>query len=115
MTGVQTCALPIYDYSEPDQISELNDTSEAVTAPDIPEAATAPDVLTIEASEEDHNVSQQVIQSRNSFKYKSSHLEDQIIGNKESPRRIRSHFRPEESALGFVTTRYPKLNNNNNK
>ena len=28
------------DYSEPDKISELNDTSEAVTALDTPEAAT---------------------------------------------------------------------------
>ena len=43
------------DYSEPDQISELNGTSEAVTAPDIPEAASALDVPTIETSEEDHN------------------------------------------------------------
>jgi len=50
------------DYSEPDQTFELNGTSEAVTAPDIPEAATAPDVPTTEASEEDHNDSQQVIQ-----------------------------------------------------
>jgi len=40
------------DYSEPDQTSEINVTSEAVTAPDVP---------TIEASEEDHNDSQQVI------------------------------------------------------
>jgi len=53
------------DYSEPDQISELNGTSEAVTTPDSPEAATAPDVPTIEASEEDQNDSQQVIQSKN--------------------------------------------------
>jgi len=64
------------DYSEPDQTSELNDTSEVVTAPDIPEAATAPDVPIGEASEEAHIDSQQVIQSRNSFKYKSSHPED---------------------------------------
>jgi len=91
------------DYLEPDQTLELNGTSEAVTASDIPEAATTPDVPTIEASEEDQNDSQQVIQSRNSFKYKSSHLEDQIIGNKESPRRTRSHFRPEESALGLLS------------
>ena len=65
------------DYSEPDQTSELNGTSEAVTTPDVPIA---------EDSEEGHNDSQQVILSRNSLKYKSSHLEDQIIGNKESPR-----------------------------
>ena len=43
------------DYSEPDQTSEINVTSEAATAPDILEAATAPDVPSIEASEEDHN------------------------------------------------------------
>ena len=67
------------NYSEPDQTPESDDTSEAVTAPD---------VLVVEASEEDHIDSQQVIQSRNSFKYKSSHPEDQIIGNKESPRRV---------------------------
>ena len=64
------------DYLEPDQILELDDTSEAVTAPEIPEVAATPDVPTTEASEEDHNNSQQVIQSRNSFKYKSSHPED---------------------------------------
>jgi len=95
------------DYSEPDQTSELNGTSEAVTTPDTPEAATPPDVPIVEASEETHNDSQQVIQSRNSFKYKSSHPEDQIIGNKESPRRNRSHFRPEESALGLLSVIEP--------
>ena len=81
----------------------MNGTSEAVTAPEIPEAAAAPDVPTTEAFEEDHNNSQQVIQSRNSFKYKSSQPEDQIIGNKDSPRRTRSHFRPKESALGLLS------------
>jgi len=91
------------DYSEPDQTSELNGTSEAITTPETPEAATAPDVPIVEASEEAHNDSQQVIQSRNSFKYKSSHPEDQIIGNKESPRKTRSHFRPKESALGLMS------------
>jgi len=54
------------DYSEPDQTSKLDGTSEAVTAPDAPEAATAPDVPIVEASEEAHDDSQQVIQSRNS-------------------------------------------------
>ena len=28
---------------------------------------------------------------------------DKIIGNKEIPRRTRSHFRPEESALGLLS------------
>ena len=64
---------------------------------------TAPDVPIVEASEENQDDSQQVIQSKNSFKYKSSHPEDQIIGSKESPRRTRSHFRPEESALGLLS------------
>jgi len=56
------------NYSEPDQTPESDDTSEAATAPDVP---------VVEASDEDHIDSQQVIQS--------SHPEDQIIGNKESP------------------------------
>ena len=64
------------DHSEPDQTSELNDASEAVTASNVPVE---------EASQEAPDESQQVIQSRNSFKYKSSHPEDQIIGKKESP------------------------------
>jgi len=54
----------------------LDGSSEVVTAPDAPEAAIAPDVPIVEASEEAHIDSQQVIQSRNSFKYKSSHPED---------------------------------------
>ena len=97
------------DYSELDQTPKSEGTSEAVTALDVPvvEAATAPDVPVVEASEEAHVDSQQVIQSRNSFKYKSSHPEDQIIGNKESPRRTRSHFRPEESALGLLSVIEP--------
>ena len=74
-----------------------------LTVSETPEAEAAPDVPTIEASEEDHNTSQQVIQSKNSFKYKSSHPEDQIIGNKESPKRTRSHFRLEEAALGLLS------------
>ena len=43
------------DYSEPDQTSETHDTSEAVTAPDVP---------IVEASEENQDESQQVIQSK---------------------------------------------------
>ena len=94
------------DYSEPDQISEVKDTSEVVTVTETLEAEAAPDAPIVEASEEDHNASQQVIQSKNSFKHKSSHPEDQIIGNKDSPRRTRSHFRPEESALGVHDRTY---------
>ena len=49
------------DYSEFDQTSELDGTSKAATAPDAPEAVTAPDVPVVEASEEAHDDSQQVI------------------------------------------------------
>ena len=77
------------DYSEPDQISEVNDTFEAVIAPDVP---------TAEVSEEDHNASQQVIHSKNSFKYKYSHPEDQIIGNKDSLRE-QDHTSDQKSLL----------------
>ena len=41
------------------------------------------------ASYEAQNGSQQANQAKNMFKNKSSHPEDQIIGNKDSPRRIR--------------------------
>jgi len=76
------------DYSEPNQTSELIGTSEAVTAPDTPEAATTPDVPNVEAFEEAHNDSQQVIQSKNSFKYKSSHPEDKSLTTKKVPEEL---------------------------
>ena len=44
------------------------------------------------ASDEAQDGSQQANQSKNTFKYKSSHPKDQIIGNKDSPRRTRSYF-----------------------
>jgi len=46
-------------------------------------------------------------QSKNTFKYKSSHPEDQIIGNKESPRRTRLYFRPEEFIIGLLSVIEP--------
>jgi len=76
----------------------VNDTSEAVTASETLEAEAAPDVPTVEASEEDHNASQQVIHSKNSFKYKYSHPEDQIIGNKDSLRE-QDHTSDQKSLL----------------
>lgn len=38
------------------------------------------------------------------LKYKSSHLEELIIGNKDSPLKIRSAFREENSMLGLIST-----------
>ena len=43
------------------------------------------------------------------LKYKSSHQEDLIIGNKESPRRTRSYFRQEESMLGLLSVIEPTI------
>ena len=69
------------DTPEPDQAAEYEE---------IPEAEITPEA---------QDGSQQANESKNTFKYKSSHPEDQIIGNKESPRRTRSYFRQEESMI----------------
>ncbi|PNX59009.1 hypothetical protein L195_g059472 [Trifolium pratense] len=39
---------------------------------------------------------------RNIFKYKSSHPEELILGNKDSPRKTRSQLRSEESLVGLI-------------
>jgi len=80
------------DTPEPDQIAEYEEIQETKITLEAQEGA---------ASDEAQNGSQQVNQSKNTFKYKSSHPEVQIIGNKESPRRTRSYFRQEESMIGF--------------
>ncbi|PNX60566.1 hypothetical protein L195_g060246, partial [Trifolium pratense] len=40
---------------------------------------------------------------RNTFKYKSSHPEELILGNKDSPRKARSQLRSEESLVGLIS------------
>jgi len=61
------------------------------------------------ASDVAQDGSQKADQSKNTFKHKSSHPEDQIIGNKESPRRTRSYFRPEESMIGLLSVIEPTI------
>jgi len=73
------------DTPEPDKI----DASEVS-----PEVDPTPEAQEEVASDVAQDGSQQADQSKNTFKYKSSHPEDQIIGNKESPGRTRSYFRP---------------------
>jgi hypothetical protein len=68
------------DNSEPDQTQESEGS---------PEAKPTPEAQIEDASDEAQDGSQQANQSKNTFKYKSSHLEDLIIRNKESPRRTR--------------------------
>ena len=82
------------DTPEPDQISESEDSPEADPTPEAQEEV---------ASNVAPDGSQQANQSKNTFKYNSSHPEDQIIGNKESLRRTRSYFRPEESMIGLLS------------
>jgi len=82
------------DTSEPDQTAEYEE---------IPEAEITPETQDEVASDEAQYGSQQANRSKNTFKYKSSHPEDQIIGNKEGPRRTRSYFRQEESMTGLLS------------
>ncbi|KAK2443774.1 putative mitochondrial protein [Trifolium repens] len=42
------------------------------------------------------------------FKYKSSHPEDLILGNKESPRKTRSAYQQSDSLLGLISMIEPK-------
>jgi len=86
------------DTSEPDQNSESEDSLEADSTPEAQDEV---------ASDVAQGGSQQANQSKNTFKYKSSHPEDQIIGNKESPRRTRSLFRQEESMIGLLSVIEP--------
>jgi len=70
---IQVCE----DTLEPDQIAENEEIQETEITPEAQDEA---------ASDEAHDGSQQANQSKNTFKHNSSHPEDQIIGNKESPR-----------------------------
>jgi len=81
------------DTSEPNQTDESEDS---------PEAEPTSEAQDEEASDEAQDGSQQANQSKNTFKYKSSHPEDQIIGKKDSHRRTRSYFRQEESMIGLL-------------
>ncbi|PNX58183.1 putative reverse transcriptase (RNA-dependent DNA polymerase), partial [Trifolium pratense] len=64
---------------------------QAPTEPEIQNNVTVPEPETLILSDEEDEV------PRSSFKYKSSHPEELIIGNKDSPRKTRSSFRNEES------------------
>ena len=66
----------------PEDTSELDQTSEYEGSPEAEPTLEAQDEV---ASDEAQDGSQHANQSKNTFKYKSSHHEDLIIGNKESP------------------------------
>ena len=72
-----------------------------------PEAEPTSEAQDEVASDEAQNGSQQANQSKNTFKHKSSYPKDQIIGNKDSPKRTRSYFRQEESILELLSVIEP--------
>jgi len=86
------------DTSEPDQISESEGS---------PEVEPTPKAQDEVASDEAQDGSQQANQSKNTYKYKSSHHEDQFIGNKECHRRTKSYFKQEESMIGLLSVIEP--------
>jgi hypothetical protein len=93
--------------SEPEKTSEANGTSEA----ELEEASE--EASPIEASEDHDDISEDDIQDtseapKRTFKYKSSHPEDLILGNKESPRKTRSAFQQSDSLLGLISMIEPK-------
>jgi len=86
------------DTLEPDQTVESEDS---------PKAEPTSEAQDEVASDDAQDGSQQANHSKNTFKYKSSHPEDQIIGNKDSHRRTRSYFRQEESTIGLLSVIEP--------
>jgi len=94
------------DMQVPENTSEPDQTLESEDSPEAEPTLEAQDEV---ASDEAQNFSQQANRSKNTFKYKSSHLEDLIIRNKESPRRTRSYFRQEESMMELLSVIQPVM------
>ncbi|KAK2398040.1 putative mitochondrial protein [Trifolium repens] len=100
----------LYNNSEPEKASEGNKTSDAVLEKASEEASP------IEASEEHDDISEDDTQTsaetneapKRKFKYRSSHPEDLILGNKESPRKTRSDYQQHDSLLGLISMIEPK-------
>ncbi|KAK2452140.1 putative mitochondrial protein [Trifolium repens] len=96
--------------SEPEKASEAVEASEAVLEEDAEEASQ------LEASQEHDDTSEEDTQPsadvdeapRRKFKYRSSHPEDLILGNKESPRKTRSDYQQLDSLLGLISMIEPK-------
>ncbi|WJX39850.1 hypothetical protein P8452_27360 [Trifolium repens] len=99
-----------YINTEPEKASEAVEASEAVLEEDAEEASQ------LEASQEHDDTSEKETQPsadvdeapRRKFKYRSSHPEDLILGNKESPRRTRSDYQQLDSLLGLISMIEPK-------
>ncbi|KAK2367888.1 putative mitochondrial protein [Trifolium repens] len=100
----------LYNNPEPEKASDANETSEAVLE-EVSEEASP-----IEASEGHDYISEDDTQTsaetneapKRKFKYRSSHPEDLILGNKESPRKTRSDYQQHDSLLGLISMIEPK-------
>ncbi|WJX78348.1 hypothetical protein P8452_61580 [Trifolium repens] len=99
-----------YNNSEPQKASDANETSESELEEVSVEASP------IEASEGHDDISEDDTQTstetneapKRKFKYKSSHPEDLILGNKESPRKTKSDYQQYDSLLGLISMIKPK-------
>ncbi|WJX51639.1 hypothetical protein P8452_37816 [Trifolium repens] len=100
----------LYNNPEPEKASDANETSDAVLE-EVSEEASS-----IEASEGHDDISEDDTQAsaetneapKRKFKYRSSHPEDLILGNKESPRKTRSDYQQHDSLLGLISMIEPK-------
>ncbi|WJX12733.1 hypothetical protein P8452_03195 [Trifolium repens] len=95
------------DESE-DEASEYDNNIESVEDSEAQEDApsdAAQEHQTIDDNSEESNI------PRNTLKYKSSHHEELILGNKNNPRKTRSNFRVDESLFGLVSLIEPKTTN----
>ena len=73
----------VVDMQVPEDTSETDQTPKSGESP---EAEPTPEAQDEVASDEAQDGSQQANKSKNTFKYKSSHPDEQIIGKKESSR-----------------------------
>jgi hypothetical protein len=111
-----------FDDKQPDKVSELVENFSDLQLSDDeesePEGTSEPSQPTSEETNstpetldsKDHSASEiirsspsRVEQSKHSFKYKPSHPEELILGNKDSPRKTRSSFRNEDSLIGLIS------------
>jgi len=95
-------------FDDKESGKETREQGESFADIQVPEDTSEPDQTPeAEPTPEAQDGSQKANQSKNTFKYKSSHPKDQIIGNKDSPRRTRSYFRQEESMIGLLSVIEP--------
>jgi hypothetical protein len=99
-----------YDYLDLEISSEVVEASEAQREVFFDEASPiaateAPEGTSEDETQEDSETNEA---PKRIFKYKSSHPEDLILRNKDSPRKTRSDFQQNDSLLGLISMIEPK-------